>query len=58
MTAEPIAGNPSRYAEGWRDGFHAGGVSALRCAERRFEDPEVWAILGEVAQDYQPDAGE
>lgn len=41
-----------RYGTGWREGFTAGAVDALRLAARRIDDPHVWRVLDELASDY------
>jgi hypothetical protein len=41
-----------RYASGWRDGFTAGAVDALRCAGRRLP-VETWHIIEDLAEQYE-----
>jgi hypothetical protein len=41
-----------RYTSGWRDGFKAGAVDALRLGARRLA-PECWQVLDELASDYE-----
>jgi hypothetical protein len=40
------------YASGWRDGFKAGAVDALRLAGRRLP-VEAWNILDDLADAYE-----
>jgi hypothetical protein len=41
-----------RYAAGWRHGFTAGAIDALRCAGRQLP-PEAWNVLEELADAYE-----
>jgi hypothetical protein len=40
-----------RYTCGWRDGFTAGAIDALRLAARRLP-PEAWNVLDKLADQY------
>lgn len=54
-TATLIAGrhfHASRAGDVWREGFSHGFRDALRLAQRRIDDPEVWAVLDRLADDY------
>ena len=42
-----------RYASGWRAGFSAGAIDALRLAARRIDDPYVWLVLDELRECYE-----
>lgn len=43
-----------RYATGWRNGFKAGAVDALRRAGRWLPpDPDTWAVLEDLADAYR-----
>ena len=41
-----------RPAQLWLDGFHAGAADALRRASREVDDPDVWALLDRIAENY------
>jgi hypothetical protein len=45
------------YASGWRDGFSAGAVDALRLAAREIDDPHLWCVLDRLADRYRSDYG-
>ena len=44
--------NIGRYATGWRHGFCAGAIDALRLAARRLP-PEAWNVLDDLADAYE-----
>ena len=41
-----------RYACGWREGFKAGAIDALRLAARRLP-PQAWNVLDDLADAYE-----
>jgi hypothetical protein len=47
--APPHAGG---FAGAWRQGFGRGALDALRCAARRTDDPQVWLMLAQLADEY------
>ena len=47
-----------RHADAWREGFAYGFHDALRLAAREIHDPDVWAILDRLADDYELAAGD
>ena len=47
------------YASGWKAGFTAGAVDALRRAGRWLPgDPDLWAVLEDLAAAYQLVSGD
>ncbi len=65
-TARPArcaGGTVGRYTTGWKDGFTAGAVDALRRAGRWLPGdpdtwPEIWAALDALADAYQLAGGD
>jgi hypothetical protein len=48
----------SRHGTAWREGFGYGFRDALRCAARRTDDPDVWAMLSRLADEYDLAGGD
>ena len=40
------------YAQAWRQGFGRGFQDALRIAARRTDDPQVWTLLSQLADEF------
>jgi hypothetical protein len=45
-------------ASGFQEAFRRGAQDALRLAGREINDPDVWAVLDQIAERYELAAGD